>query len=340
MFQGKVNQRNNKILLKVLDGVINGGTTGLITGLFQEGVNSTCLISNRKNYSIKLDYFVYKVFCHEKIPQTIKDGYRGIFVLKCLILSESSSYIRDVCKWWISNVSQIITQQLPTPVNIRNVENIRSRYHTHLKDSLQTNSVNGWLLYASFYYVIGQYNVTIQITDHVLSKCTPEKLQLGSLFYDNDIMNTYAQNVYETVTSLNKRIQFATVSSVTFLRHSSIIPDEFRLEVEDDYFYIPFVVLSYCLKFLSYFHLGDVFKRQEALWELRSTVRERFFVKEDHQSQSLLILGVCYQLSGDIDNACQCFDETLQCVTISETAGIRKANILSQNVGSLFNVHK
>lgn len=332
MFQGKVHQRNNKILLKVLDGVINGGTTGLITGLFQEGVNSTCLISNRKNYSIKLDYFVYKVFCHEKIPQTIKDGYQGIFVLKSLILSESSSYIRDVCKWWISNVSQHITQQLPTPVNIRNVENIRSRYHTHLTDSLQTNSVNGWLLYASFYYAIGQYNVTIQITDHVLSKCTSEKLQLGSLFYDNDIMNTYAQNVYETITSLNKRIQLATVSSVTFLQHSSIVPDEFRLEVEDGCFYIPFVVLSYCLKFLSYHHLGNVFKRQQALRDLHLTVEERFFIPAHLESQSLTILGMCCQLNGNINTACQCFDEALQCVSISKTAEIRKAGILSQNI--------
>jgi hypothetical protein len=51
-----------------------------------------------------------------------------------------------------------------------NVHVIR-RYHKHLHDGTKTDAVSGWLLYASFYYVLGQYNATLKIIDHALSRC-------------------------------------------------------------------------------------------------------------------------------------------------------------------------
>jgi hypothetical protein len=42
----------------------------------------------------------------------------------------------------------------------------------------KSDAVAGWVLYASFYYVLGQYNTTLKIIDHVLSRCTPDILSL------------------------------------------------------------------------------------------------------------------------------------------------------------------
>jgi hypothetical protein len=44
------------------------------------------------------------------------------------------------------------------------------RYHKHLHDGIKSDAVSGWLLYASFYYVLGQYNTTLKIIDFVRYK--------------------------------------------------------------------------------------------------------------------------------------------------------------------------
>jgi hypothetical protein len=54
----------------------------------------------------------------------------------------------------------MIVQKLPFPTtNKPNVHVIRG-YHKHLHDGTKRDAVSGWLLYASFYYVLGQYNST------------------------------------------------------------------------------------------------------------------------------------------------------------------------------------
>lgn len=58
--------------------------------------------------------------------------------------------------------------------------------------------------------------------------------------------------------TLTDRLELATVASVHYLRHSSLIPEELKLDVEDNDICIPPVVLSYCLRFLCYHHPGDI----------------------------------------------------------------------------------
>ncbi|VDI79648.1 Hypothetical predicted protein [Mytilus galloprovincialis] len=194
-------------------------TVGLATNVFSKVLASTM----KNNSSIQLDFLFYKIFAQFGNPKNLDLCFRGLIAVQYLLQSESSVYIRDVCRRWISNINQYIPQQLPSLVRRKNIENIRSRYHKHLQDALQQDAVTGWLLYASFYYVIGQYNVTIRIVDHVLSKCTPDK-----------------------------------TPSV----------ERFVLAVE-----------------------------------------EKFFISPEQLSLSLTICGVCTELSGDIETACQCYDK-------------------------------
>jgi hypothetical protein len=89
----------------------------------------------------------------------------------------------------------MIVQKLPFPTtNKPNVHVIR-RYHKHLHDGTKTDAVSGWLLYASFYYVLGQYNTTLKIIDHALSRCTPNMLLLRVINYTTENIMYYKENV-------------------------------------------------------------------------------------------------------------------------------------------------
>lgn len=313
MFLGRINNSNNKTLISVLNRLICGGSAGLVSYLFNDVVCVHVPPSSLKtNYFNQLDFMVYKSFSQLGMHKNINSCYLTNVVVNTLLQSESSAYIRDVFKLWTSALSQNIVQLLSSPVKIQNVDNIRSRYHKHLQRGLHRDAVSGWLLYSSFYYVIGEYHDTLRITDYVLSKCTPDKIYLGSATYDQVIMNKYAQSFYAKEIRLHEKARLATISFVAYLRHSSLIPEELQMYVNSDSISVPPVVLSHCLRFLCYHHLGKIVNRQQALQNLYLTIKEKYFIFPHEIPESLIILGICYKLSGDINSAYQCFNNWLQ----------------------------
>lgn len=190
--------------------------------------------------------------------------------------------------------------------------NIHKRIHKHLQNGIKADAVSGWLLYASFYYVTGQYEVALKLTDYVLLRSTPDMVYIGLFKYDEEDIHHYRQNVHHSV-SLNAKMKISTVNGVTYLKHSPLIPEELQLQVENSSKGIPPVVMTHCLRFLCYNRLRDISNRQHALRDLHLTVENCYFIGAADQSISLTILGICYDLSGDKDNAYQCYDEALQC---------------------------
>jgi hypothetical protein len=115
--------------------------------------------------------------------------------------------------------------------------------------------VTGWVLYASFYYILGQYNTTLKIIDHVLSRCTPDMIMLGKDNYTTDHFKYYQQNVGCSKITLNEKMRLAMINSVWYVEQSTLIPHELKPEVQGDGFTVPPVVMSHCLRFLCYHHL-------------------------------------------------------------------------------------
>jgi hypothetical protein len=68
-------------------------------------------------------------------------------------------------------------------------------FHKHLHDGTKSNAVSGWVLYASFYYVLGQYNTTLKIIDHVLSRCTPDMIKCKIVNYTTNDIKYYTHNI-------------------------------------------------------------------------------------------------------------------------------------------------
>ncbi|CAC5390046.1 unnamed protein product [Mytilus coruscus] len=216
----------------------------------------------------------------------------------------------DACKYYYGIISQYAAQYLPPPTTKSKTYNIKKFYHKHLQDGFRTDAVSGWLLYASYYYVTGQYSVTLRLTEYVLSRCKHDMVHVDRDNRKEENINNYRRKVHSK-TSLNDRIKLATVDLVTYMWHSSLIPGELQLEVENQPFCIPPTVLSYCLRFLFHHHLGNMLNRQQALHNLHLIVRDDYSISLDDLSESETILGVCHEISGNKISACQFYDKAM-----------------------------
>ncbi|XP_052079193.1 uncharacterized protein LOC127717547 [Mytilus californianus] len=323
MFLGKINQSNNKVLLRVLESVKYEGIDGLIQNLFLPENENCCLSSTKGEHSFIMSDFLFYRLCGKMAQSSdISDCYKGLAFTESLPKSQSSLFIIGVCKYFYAEISQYAAQLLPPPTTY----NIRKCYHRHLQDGIKTSDMSSWLYYASFYYVSGQYNETLRLTDYVRSRCTPDLVPFGDNYDENDI-NKYIQNVHSAMT-LNDRIKIATVKSLCFLRNSSLIPEELQLEVADKIIFIPPVIMCHCLRFLCYHHLRDIDNRQQALRDLHLTVEEDYFVPSNMRSDPLTILGVCYEISGNKFAAYHGYNQALnRSGCVSSTAEGRKSNL-------------
>ena len=310
MFRGKINQSNSRQLLDVLETLRNGeGQVFTVNTLFnREAVlHESC---------IKLELFVYKLITTYVTVDLEKNGYMLLSFIKSLAMSQSSSILSGLCKYYYAVNSQYIVQNLPFPTtNIPNVHVIR-RYHKHLHDGTKSDTVSGWLLYASFYYVLGQYNTTLKIIDHVLSRCTSDMIMLHKINYTTENIKYYKQNVGCSNITLNEKMRLAT------------IPHELKPEVQDVVFEVPPVVMSHCLRFLCYHHIHNIVNREQSLCDLYLTIKKMYVVTEGLLSHSLTILGVCCEMIGDTEGAYDCYDTALQCGDmICLSAAKRKLNL-------------
>lgn len=328
MFLGKITLDNNTKLLCVLNNIISNGIDGLISNISQPESEHSCLLGIRSELSvIKLDFLFYRI-CVLMTEKDISSCYKALTITESLIKSESSSFMIDVCKHYYAKISQYAAQLLPQQTHAGLTYKIHKHYHRHLLAGIKADAVSGWLLYASFYYATGEYKVALRLTDHVVSKIAPCMVyMMGCQNYDEKHINNYRQHVHNSV-HLNAKIKIATVDCVTYMNHSPIIPFELQLEVESDKISIPPLVMSHCLRFLCYHHLGNTFNRQQALRDLYYTVKNTLLIKEDELSDSITILGICYEISGDEKTADQCYNEALLCDnTICQSAEKRKSKL-------------
>jgi hypothetical protein len=146
--------------------------------------------------------------------------------------------------------------------------------------------------------------------------------------YTTEHIKYYKQNVGCSTITLNEKIRLATISNVCYTRQSPLIPRELQPEVQDDHFTAPPVVMSHCLRFLCYHHLHNTVNRQQSLRDLCLTIKNNYFIDKYGLSNSLTILGVCYEIVEDKERAARCYSAALQdeyyiCPTVAK----RKENL-------------
>ncbi|VDI64477.1 Hypothetical predicted protein [Mytilus galloprovincialis] len=332
MFLGKINQRNNKILLCVLESIKSGGIDMFINNLFAPVTGNHHLSSSDPgSLFIMLDFLIYRIISEvEGITSPARgiSGYnKGRLMAESLLKSETSTLFIEISKHYIARFSSKMSQKLQ-PSNIKSeTYSLRQCYHKLLQNGTKTDAVSGWLLYASYFYVTKQYNATLKLTDYILSKCSPDMIFLGAQYTkDGEIFNSYKSNVHSTMT-LNEKITIFTVGNIQYLMNSSLIPEELRLEVKGRTISIPPVFMSHCLRFLCYHHFDDIPNRHQALRDLFITSQGPF-TSDASVADSLTILGVCCEISGYKDTAYQCYFKSLQYINCKcSTAEIRKLRL-------------
>jgi hypothetical protein len=321
MFRGKINRSNSRLLLNILERLRNGEREVFtVNTLFNSEVvlHESC---------VRLELFIYKVI-GINVDVDIEQGYIMLSFIKSLVMAHSTSILSGICKYYYDKACQNIVQKLPFPsTNKRNVQVMR-RYHKHLHDGTKSDAVSGWLVYASFYYVLGQYNTALIIIDHVLSRCTPDMIQLRTINYTTGHVKYYKQIIGCSNITRNEKMRMATIDSVRYVKQSTLIPHELKLEVQDGNFYVPPVVMSHCLRFLCYHHLYNNVNRQQSLRDLYLTIKEKYFISESKLSNSLTMLGVCNEIVDDKETADRCYKIALQNeYAICSSAAKRKENL-------------
>ncbi|XP_063405747.1 uncharacterized protein LOC134689711 [Mytilus trossulus] len=324
MFQGKICSDNNIILIQVLETL---DIDGLIRNVYSHYNEKYLLLDTIKDSSfIMLDFSFYRI-CDLAPITDMSSCIETLLLTNILINSKSSIFINDVCKYFYADMSQNAAQLLPTPNIPTERYNKHKRYHRHLQDGTYTDAVSGWLLYASFYYVTGQFNVVLILIDYVLSRCSSDMIILGSGNHTEGQINNYRNHVHSTM-SLNDKMRIATIRPVVYLKNSSLIPGELQLEVKEQDITLPSNFMSHCLRFLCYHHLNDIFNRENSLRDLYSTVKDMNYTMPCLLSYSRTILGVCYEISGDKDAAYQCYDDALNCDGFICLSAIRRKSML------------
>ncbi|XP_063412219.1 uncharacterized protein LOC134695013 [Mytilus trossulus] len=335
MFLGKIDQTNNKIVLGVLESIQCRGIDGLIQNIFPLDNDHNYVLSTKSESSfISLDFLLHRtvlLFQEHMRAGGITNLYKACSCIDALLKSESSTFIIEACIFYHAKISEIIVKRLPSPNTKGNTFNIRKLYHRLFKHIIKIDAVSGWLLYASFYYVTGQFNDTLRITDYVLSKYSPYLMLIDSdsTVKNNDVpKNNYRHTVQSSMT-LKERLIIGTAQHVHYDKHSPLIPDELQLEVKDRIMNILPNVMCHCFRFLCFHHLGNISKRREALSDLYTSVKHHNIISINTESNSLIILGVCFEMSDDKDMAYQCYEEALQCkLNVFYSAEARKSNLL------------
>ena len=103
---------------------------------------------------VKLELFWYTViYCGIDIYTAfdMEKEYTLLSFIKSLAMSQSSSILSEICKYYHAMFSQNIVQKLPFPTTNIRYAHVIQRYHKHLHDGTKSDAVTGWLLYASFY---------------------------------------------------------------------------------------------------------------------------------------------------------------------------------------------
>lgn len=234
-----------------------------------------------------------------------------------------------VCRYYHATISRQISQMLTWPKDRRRKYRIQRLCQKRLQDGTKSDAVSGWLLYASYYYVRGQYKATLEIVDHVLSRCTPDMVMLRMNSYAPQIQTAYNQITTCRGLTLNEKMRLATVDDVYYVKHSSLIPHELQLEVQDHILVVPPAVMSHFLKFLCYHHLNDVSNKLQSYMQLILSTNDMQYISKNCVSITLVILGVCNEIFGNKHEALTCYDMATKCdIEVCKTAELRHDNLL------------
>jgi tetratricopeptide (TPR) repeat protein len=295
MFENKIEGHERQLLLEHLNALWSYGWRSV---LLSEQFYSFPVLQHRiySNVEVKAEYIKH-ILCSSTISNAT--GFHLKSYHKAVHFIRQSRRLTSLYRYFMSMICNLIVQYKPVVSVNRNKDKYKQyrRRLSYLAQNIHHDAVSGWLMLASFYYKMKQYNTALYIINYALSKCTPEKV----CYQENVTDWQYELIKTRTVQSLDiaNISKLLRVSCVIFTPHSTLIPEELELEVVNNIHILPPVVYSHFLLFLCHFHINNVNQCYNSLRDLQLTISEDYFIVSTiDRSNSYNCLGVAYQLIG------------------------------------------
>ncbi|XP_052077201.1 uncharacterized protein LOC127715220 [Mytilus californianus] len=230
-----------------------------------------------------------------------------------MVLSNNSSKIRDFYSFYTSTIL-FYSDNFLTFDDIRDNKSTYKQYKTCISTVLlnaRHDAVSGWLKLASFFYRTKQYNIALAILQYSLLKCSPEKLYFGIRLshIHNEILSLHLFKRM-TVTRLKKMLLF---NHLRFTKNCTLLPDELQIKENLSYYQIPPEVYVHFLSFLCHYNMKNIIPCQHSLQDLQLTIEEEHFIASDSdRAISYNILGIVFQVLGDIESARRAFINSIE----------------------------
>ncbi|CAC5394219.1 unnamed protein product [Mytilus coruscus] len=164
------------------------------------------------------------------------------------------------------------------------------------------DAVSGWLMLASFFYRTNQYDKALNIIEHSLLKCSPEKLfQYKHLSHvQSEFLSLHLFKKMNIV----KLWKFLILDYVIFAKNSEIIATELQIDVKKTEYLIPPVQFAHFLRFLCHYNLHNTTQLLESTRNLQRAIQEDYFLAlYIERAVCYNMLGISFQMAGDTDSA-------------------------------------
>ncbi|XP_063424641.1 uncharacterized protein LOC134708212 [Mytilus trossulus] len=253
-----------------------------------------------------------------------------VTLLKNLLYHSRTSLSRGIFTISLSQAYQLITETLQQRPNSNNKRQYYKYKHklSHLLIGTQSDAVSGWLLLASFFYFHKNYLTSLSILQFVLiEKLTVAHISLGHSNGVNPIQESVMDKLKQK--RLHTVLKTQTYFSVHFNSKSLYVPQELQMDVTDHPIIINPEVFGPFLTFLCYYHQGDITSCRKYLYMLHQTIiLNMTFYMEVLHIDSLICLGIAYQMIGGTIKAKDCFKLAVVWDEFNQTSAVKRLSSL------------
>ena len=296
MFENRIEGQERQLLLGHLNALWSYGWRSVL--LSEQLSTFTILRHHIYNNSEIQAVYIKQILCSKVVDIITTDN--GISYIKAVHFIRQSRRLKSYYRYFMSMICSRVAQDKPLVCVNRNKDQYKQyrKRLSYLIQNIHHDAVSGWLMLASFYYQMKQYDASLYIIYYALSKCTPEKVyyQMNLSDWQYELIKT------RTVERLGitNILKLLFAKCVVFTTPSTLIPEELVLEVVNDLCILPPVVYSFFLLFLCHFRLNNVNQWNHSLRVLQLTISENHFIANNMQrSDSYNCLGVAYRLIGE-----------------------------------------
>ena len=308
MFEDKINEQERELLLGHLNALWSYGWRSV---LLSEQLSTFTILHHHiyNNAEVQAGY-IKRILC------SLTVSFERLFDMqsyrKALHFIRQSPGLKSYYRYFMSMICSVAVEREHVLSVNRNKEKYKQyrRRLCYLTQNIHHDAVSGWLMLASFYYKMKQYNTALYIISYALSKCTLEKV------YHQENLTDWQYELIKTRTvqslGIAHILKLLHVRDVMFMEQSTLIPEELELEFVNCSYEIPPVVYSHFLLFLCHLHLNNVNQCYYSLRDLQLTISEDYFITGCiSRSNSYNCLGVAYQLIGKRELAERAFRQAI-----------------------------